>query len=92
MDMALNRVLTTLSVLSVYLLASCEPTAPRLSVRREASPTSRVSLVPQVSRVTADQILLSWQRPLSKGGYAFEMAIRNGAQWSEVRTIAEGPT
>ena len=92
MDMAVNRVGAMLSVLSVYVLAGCGPSVPRLSVRREASPTSKVSVVPQLTRLTADRILLSWQSPLPGGGYTFEAAVQNGAQWSEVRTIAKGPT
>ncbi len=91
MDMAISKFLTTLSVLSVCVLACYKSSAPRLGVRREASPTSQASLVPQVTRLAPDRILVSWQRPLPGGGYAFEMAVQKGAHWSEVRTIAEGP-
>ncbi len=68
----------------------CGGVAPAINVRDEPSPVSGLSLVPQVTALSRGRILLSWQRPLAGGGYAFEMAIRTGDQWSDVREIAGG--
>ena len=44
-----------------------------------------------MTALSGERTLLSWQRPFPGGGYAFEMAVKTGAHWSDVRTIAEGP-
>lgn len=79
------------SVLITSVLSSCRKAPPSLIVDSELSPTMAESLVPQMTALSGERTLLSWQRPLPGGGYAFEMAVRNGGRWSEVRTIAEGP-
>ena len=78
-------------ILMIVVLSGCRTATPNLSVASEPSPIAAESLVPQMTALSGGRILLSWQRPLSSGGYAFEMAIQNGSRWSAVRTIAEGP-
>jgi hypothetical protein len=60
-------------------------------VHAEPSPIASEALVPQVTPLADARMLVSWQRPLAGGGYAFEMAVHGGTRWSEVRTIAAGP-
>ena len=69
----------------------CRETVPVISMQNEPSPVAGASLVPQVTALPQGKILLSWQRPLQRGGYSFEMAIRTGNQWSDAREIASGP-
>ncbi len=78
-------------VIVAFVLSGCRRHAAELVVHEERSPTAAASLVPQMTAWADGRALVSWQRPLAGGGYAFEMAVQNGAQWSEVRTIAEGP-
>ncbi len=79
------------SVLIASVLSSCRKAPPDLVVHFESSPMAAESLVPQLTPLSGERTLLSWQRPLPGGGYAFQMAVKNGAHWSEVRTIAGGP-
>ncbi len=94
MDVAVNRAArrARLAVLvgALAVLGGCSE-APRLIVVRAASvPITGASLVPQATPLAGGRLLLSWQRPLESGGYAFEMAIRRGNEWSAVRSIAGG--
>ncbi len=79
------------SVLITSVCSSCRKDPPDLLVHSEPSPISAESLVPQMTALSGERTLLSWQRPLPGGGYAFEMAVKKGMHWSTVRTIAEGP-
>ncbi len=79
------------SVLLTSVLSGCRKAPPDLVVHSESPPTPAESLVPQMTALSGERSLLSWQRPLPGGGYAFEMAVKSGAHWSDVRTIAEGP-
>ncbi len=47
--------------------------------------------MPQVTAIGPGKLLLSWQTPLSGGGYTFAMATGDGSHWSEVRRIDSGP-
>lgn len=88
-----DRKLAKTAVLAAAFLSvcSCREAARSIRVQVEASPVVGAALVPQLTPLNAGRILLSWQRRLPSGGYAFEMAIRKGSEWSEVRTIASGP-
>ena len=79
------------SVLVASLLSSCRQSSTELLVRSESSPMAAEGVVPQLTALSGGRTLLSWQRPLPGGGYAFEMAVKDGPQWSDVRRIAEGP-
>jgi len=68
----------------------CQRPVRSLRVEQETPPVAGTSLVPQATRLSSGRLLVSWQRPLESGGYSFEMAIRNGKSWSEVRTFASG--
>lgn len=89
MSFRLNRFV--FPVAAAVLLSACRQAPPELMVRSEASPMVEQSVVPQLTPLAGDRILASWQRPLASGGYAFEMAIKDGSRWSDVRTIAQGP-
>ena len=87
----MNRLLSLLIAAGAGLFAGSGMSAPKLEVIREANPTLKASLVPQATALGGGRILVSWQRPLAKGGYSFEMAVRDTAgKWSEVRTVDEG--
>ena len=92
MDMAVIKSISNISIALVALaiLSGCHKGAPTLHIRTEQTPTSDASIVPQATRLAQGRILVSWQRPIPFGGYSFEMAIRSGEQWSEVRQIASG--
>ncbi len=62
-----------------------------LTVNAEKCPAFQSSLVPQMTRLGSGKLALSWQVRLRGGGYAFQMAVRDGGRWSDVRTIASGP-
>jgi hypothetical protein len=49
------------------------------------------SMVPQAAPLASGDVALTWQEPLSDGGYEFRMSVLRGARWSEARTIARGP-
>ena len=85
--------LRTASMILVAMaaLSGCREPVPTLHLQNEPSPVSGAGLVPQVTMLPQGRLLLSWQRPLPDGGYAFEMAIRTAERWSEVREIAAGP-
>lgn len=82
--------LTLLVVCSVLITGGCRQGSPDLRVSSESSPAPAGSLVPQMTPLSGGRILLSWQHPLPGGGYAFEMAVKDGSRWSDVRTIARG--
>ena len=88
--MTLRLTLSIACVVIASVLGGCRQAPPELAVRAESSPVAVQSLVPQLTPLSAGRTLLSWQRPLARGGYAFEMAVKDGLQWSDVRTIAEG--
>jgi hypothetical protein len=94
MDMAMkthtHKALLPLILTAIVSSAGCERTVLSLHVQQEPSPVSGASLVPQVTKLSSGRLLVSWQRPLATGGYSFEMAIGDGTQWSDVRTIASG--
>ncbi len=75
-------------LVTLAILCGCRGSVPTLHEQSERSPIAEASLVPQSTKLPNGQILVSWQRPLPSGGYAFEMSIRSGNEWSEVRTIA----
>ena len=77
-------------MLAIAGLCGCGRNAPVLTVHSEPSPAVGASLVPQATSLSDGRTLLSWQRPLEGGGYAFEMTIRDRNGWSDVRTIAAG--
>lgn len=47
--------------------------------------------MPELTRLSNGNYVLSWQEPLSGGGYRFAMAIGKPGKWSDVRTIASSP-
>jgi hypothetical protein len=74
------------------ILAGCaKSTQSAISLRPMNSPAPKMSLVPQLTQLSNGKIALSWQERLAGGGYRFSLAIRNGNNWSENRTIASGP-
>ena len=77
-------------VLALAGLCGCGHNAPSIAAHRDPSPALGASLVPQATSLADGKMLLSWQKPLSGGGYTFEMAIRDRDGWSDVRTIAAG--
>jgi len=72
-------------------LCGCRAAPGALTARALPSPVSGIGLVPQVTALAADKMLVSWQSPLEGGGYSFLMAVGDGDAWSEPRTIASGP-
>jgi len=72
------------------ILCACHGKPRALAIHSLLSPAPVASLVPQVAALGPEKFLLSWQTPLVGGGYAFEMAIRDASQWSEVRQITSG--
>jgi len=76
---------------AVVSLCACRQSALPVRVEVEHSPVVGAAVVPQLTSLRDGRILLSWQRPLAAGGYAFEMAVRKGGEWSGVRTISSGP-
>jgi hypothetical protein len=85
-----HKAILSVILTSIVSIAGCERRAHSIHVQQELSPTAAASLVPQVTKLSSSRLLVSWQRSLATGGYSFEMAIGNGAQWSDVRTIASG--
>ena len=94
MDMALARTMRQLStglLAAFFFTCGCREPSRSIHVQVERSPVVSAAVVPQLTLLHDGRMLLSWQRPLPAGGYSFEMAIKNGAEWSAVRTISGGP-
>ena len=85
-----RKTLLAVILTAIVSIAGCERPVLSLHVQQEPSPTAAASLVPQVTKLSSGRLLVSWQRSLATGGYSFEMAIGDGAHWSDVRTIASG--
>jgi len=93
MDLALRDIRKSKLVALLAGLAAlggCREAPHPIAVRATRSPAVGASLVPQVTQLSSGRSVLSWQTPLNGGGYAFEMAIHRGDEWSDVRTIATG--
>lgn len=92
MDMAITKSMGKISLVLLVLaiVSGCKSSIPVLHIHAEPSPAAKASMVPQVTKLTQGRVVVSWQRNLTAGGYSFEMAIRSGDQWSEVRQIASG--
>ena len=94
MDMAMKTqiraVLLAAIIAAIVLISACRQAETNLHVQTEQSPAIAASLVPQATRLSSGRLLVSWQRRLETGGYSFEMAVGNGSQWSDVRTITSG--
>jgi len=92
MDMAMIKCLGKIQIflVAMAIICGCRGTVPTLHVQSIRPPIAESSLVPQATRLRNGRILVSWQRPLPSGGYAFEMSIGSGDEWSEMRTIASG--
>jgi hypothetical protein len=84
-----------LSMISLALVAwissAAAPNRHELLMKMADSPAPVGSIVPQVAPLASGELALTWQEPLTGGGYAFRMAVLHGARWSEPRTIARGP-
>jgi len=90
MKKQVHKALLLVIIMATLLICGCQRPVRSLHVEQETSPVAGTSLVPQATRLSSGGLLISWQRPLESGGYSFEMAIRNGRSWSDVRTIASG--
>jgi hypothetical protein len=90
MTMNIRRFLLGVMSAGITLTCACRHPVKMLHVQTQLSPALGASLVPQATRLASGRLLVSWQRPLDTGGYSFEMAIGNGDNWSDVRTIASG--
>jgi hypothetical protein len=87
----MRKIVLAAQAAALVVVCGCGVHSPSIRVQNEPSPVKDTSLVPQMTPLSGGRILLSWQRPLKTGGYAFELAVRHENYWSEVRTIASGP-
>jgi hypothetical protein len=84
-------VTVAMAVLPAALFSVCCGRVSReVAVVSLACPAPPSSVVPQATELDNSRLALSWQTPLPGGGYSFEMSVRSGSQWSEVRRIARG--
>jgi len=80
----------TLFLSLTVALCGCRERPRSISVRGIQSPVPREGLTPQVTPVSDKKWILSWQSPLTGGGWSFSMAMHDANGWSEVRQIARG--
>ncbi|MCI0486582.1 MAG: glycoside hydrolase [Blastocatellia bacterium] len=59
-------------------------------MREVASPAAPGSGEPNLYAAADGRVFLSWIEPAGEKGHALRFAVRNGDNWSEPRTIAEG--
>src|SRR5665213_35253 len=79
----------TSSILLLLTVAACG-FAQALKTVAVPNPAVAGSIQPNWAVAADGSALLSWVEPTKGGGYTLRYAVRKGAAWSEVRTIATG--
>jgi hypothetical protein len=95
---SLSRPVVRRSIWIVMLVALTGPTCRRLTtlpanvfVQPIATPAPAGSIVPQASKTSTGDILLSWLEPRSDRGYRFRVALRHGEAWTPPVLIDDSP-
>src|SRR5665213_3516863 len=78
------------AILVLLLAPAAALFAQTLKVAATENPAGAESSQANWSVSSSGQPILSWVEPVKGGTFAVRYSIRNGAQWSEPRTIASG--
>ena len=63
---------------------------PALTITEIASPAGQDSREPEMYSTPDGRIILSWVEKIKDKRYALRFSVRDGANWSEPRTVSEG--
>lgn len=69
---------------------SSSPTAAALVIHESDSPTNGDSREPELNATQDGRIILSWVEKTGDKRYVLRASIRDGKEWSEARTVAQG--
>jgi hypothetical protein len=61
-----------------------------LKIQETSSPAGSDSREPEMSSTPDGRIILSWVERVAEKRYALRFSVRDGANWSEPRTVSEG--
>ena len=75
---------------SLLLALSVSALGQTLKVESVTNPSAAGSVQANLSLHSGGSPLLSWMEPGKGGAFALRYAIRQGAQWSEPRTVEAG--
>lgn len=77
-------------LLFIVIAAGQEPAKQNVIVRSLDSPAAPGSGEPNLYAASDGRVFLTWIEPADYKGHRLRFAIRDGGNWSEPRTIAEG--
>src|SRR6266446_4626970 len=86
-----SQCLWWVAVLTLFVAIGCRRPSATLVADPVAVPVPDGSFVPQVTKTTAGDIVLSWLEPRIDKGYRFRAAIRRAARWEDTVTIDDSP-
>lgn len=87
---SMGRMLSVILALVIINAHAQAPAQSPVAVHETDSPAAPGSGEPNLHATADGRVLLSWIEPAGAKGHALRFAVRQGARWSEARTIAEG--